>query len=224
MAAVKKKKDDRVAAADLEEHNKKRFEILCGLTIAFFAAVLAVTDLGGGKFGVDEIIAHNEKNNAYTWYQSKSMKQNLAEGERDLLMSLVESGAIQKEKAAGVRVMTDKLGKDIERYSKEKKEILLGSSAVGKQNWVQDVDGKMGAVTGAKQWEQNAEVLGRAGDVFDYSTLFLQLCIVLGAIALVLQIDRFKWIFFSAMTVLGGIGTIIAVKAFLTAFGAPPVG
>lgn len=188
MAAMKKKKNDRVAAADLEEYKKKRFEILCGLVIAFFAAVLAVIDLGAGKFGDDEIIAHNEKNNSYTWYQSKSMKQNLAEGQRDLLTSLVESGAIQKEKAAGVRAMTDKLGKDIERYGKEKKEILLGSSAVGKQNWVQDVDGTM------------------------------------GAIALVLQIDRFKWIFFYTMVGLGAIGTIVAVKAFLTAFGAPPVG
>jgi hypothetical protein len=228
MAAVKKNRVGRAGiaavAAELEEKQKKKFEILCGIVIAFFAAVLAVTDLGAGKYGDDEIIAHNEKSNAYIWYQSKGIKQSLAEGQRDLLTSLVESGAIQKEKAAGVRVMTEKLGKDIERYGKEKKEIHLGSSAVGKRNWVQDVDGKLGGVIGAKQWEQNADVLGKAGDVFDLSTLFLQLCIVLGAIALVLQIDRFKWIFFGAMTVLGCIGMIIAVKAFLTAFGAPPAG
>ena len=229
MATSKKKSVRRVAvaavaAAELDEKEKKKFEILCGVVIAFFAAVLAITDLGAGKYGDDEIIDHNEKSNAYIWYQSKGIKQGLAEGQRDLLVSLVESGAIPKDKAAGVRAMTAKLDKDIDRYGKEKKEILLGSTAVGKKNWIQEIDGKLGAVVGAKQWEQNADVLGKAGDRFDLSTLFLQLCIVLGAIALVLQIDRLKWIFFAVMVVTGCIGMVISVTAFITAFGAPPVG
>lgn len=206
---------------DPEEEQKKKFEILCGVVIAFFAAVLAVTDLGGSKFGDDEIIAHNEKANAYQWYQSKSIKQSLAEGQRDLLKSFLEAGALHGQAAEQTRKTVEKLDREAVRYAKEKKEILLGSAAVGKENWVQDIDGTFGKVVGAKQWEAHAEALGEAGDIFDYATLFLQLCIVLGAIAIVMQIGRMKWVFFVGMVALGIIGTVISVMAYLKAFSAP---
>jgi hypothetical protein len=39
-------------AAEREPEEKGRnFEVLCGVVIALFAAILAVTDLGAGKFG-----------------------------------------------------------------------------------------------------------------------------------------------------------------------------
>jgi hypothetical protein len=209
---------------ELEEAKKKRFEMLCGIIIAFFAAVLAVTDLGAGKYGDDELIAHNEKSNAYQWYQSKSIKQNLVEGERDMLKTLLAAGAIHKNQIPGMKSLVINLDQKIEKYDKEKKEILLGSSAVNKNNWVQEVDGKMGAVIGAKQWEQNTDLLGKAGDFFDYATLFLQLCIVFGAISIVLQIDKFKWVFFASMSVLGFIGTTISIIAFVKAFAIPALG
>ena len=73
------------------------FEIICGIFIAFFAAILAVTDLGAGKYGDDEIIAHNEKTTAYQWFNSKGMKQNIAEGQRDILKNLLLAGVISKD-------------------------------------------------------------------------------------------------------------------------------
>ena len=71
-----------------------RLELKIGLTLALFAAVLAVVDLGGGKFGDDEIIGTNEKANLYQWYQSKSIKQSIIEQEVQLLTGLVEAGAV----------------------------------------------------------------------------------------------------------------------------------
>ena len=53
------------------------FEMICGLTLAVLAAVLAITDIGGGRFGDDEIIAHNQKTNAFNWYQAKAVKESL---------------------------------------------------------------------------------------------------------------------------------------------------
>jgi hypothetical protein len=44
-----------------EEAAGRRFELISGLTLAVLAAVLAVVDLGGGKYGDDEIIGTNEK-------------------------------------------------------------------------------------------------------------------------------------------------------------------
>lgn len=59
--------------------------------------------------------------------------------------------------------------------------------------------------------------LGDAGDVFDYSTFFLQVCLVMGAISLILQDAKLSRTFFTVMIVLGLIGTGFAVMAFLQA-------
>lgn len=206
-------------AAVQEEEKGKHFEALCGILIALFAAILAITDLGAGKFGDDELIAHNEKNNAYLWYQSKGIKETLVEGQRDTLKALVDAGSIRPEQLPAVQRLVQDLEGRVDRYGKEKKEILLGSSAVGEANWVQDVDGEMGQVAGAKQWESQAIALGGAGDVFDNATLFLQMCLVFGAISLVIQKNGTKKSFFYGMIALGLIGTVFSCMAFYQAFG-----
>jgi hypothetical protein len=211
---------DAAPAAERESADKGRnFEILCGVVIALFAAVLAITDLGAGKYGDDELIAHNEKAGAYLWYQSKSIKQTLVEGQRDTLKALVTAGSIRPEQVATVEGLIQKLDGKTQRYGKEKTEILEGSAKVGQANWVQDVDGKMGQVTGAKEWEEKANVLNDVGDTFDYADLFLQLCLVLGAISLVVQRHGTRRAFFVTMVVLGLVGTVFSVMAFHQALG-----
>lgn len=205
---------------DLAEKRAQHFELLSGVTLAFFAAVLAITDLGGGKYGDDEIIGTNEKSSMYQWYQSKSVKQSLVEGQRDMLQSLIDSKAIEKKYSASITIHIKKLNEEIDRYKKEKKELMLGSAAVGKDNWMQEVDGEKGKIVGAKEWEKKVEILGKAGDVFDLSVLWLQLCLVIGAISLVLKNPRLKWVFYGLMVGGGGIGIFFSVRAFLIAFSA----
>jgi hypothetical protein len=201
-----------------KEYNEKRFEIISGITIAVFAAVLAVIGLGAGRYGGDELIAHNEKAEAYEWYQSKAIKQTLIESQKDLLQSFIDSGAIAADKTKSVKKYIDQLGKDITRYGSEKKEILLGSSKVGKKNWVQeDKDGKLGNITGANEWDAQANKLGDAGDWFDLSTLFLQLCLVLGAISLVIRQMMLKYSFYAVFVVIGTIGLVYGIKAYMVA-------
>jgi hypothetical protein len=200
-----------------EQLTENRFEIICGITIAIFAAGLAITDLGAGKFGEDEIIAHNEKANAYQWYNAKSIKENLAEGEKNIIDALIKSGAVQEEKENVLKSVVKGLDVDLSRYSKEKKEILLGSESVGKNGWAQDVEGKMGQIIGAKTWEQRSDRLNAAGDSFDWAVLFLQLCLVIGAIILVMKNERLKNNFFRIMVLLGLIGTGVSIRAFIQA-------
>lgn len=199
----------------MAEEKSNRFEGWCGLTLAVFAAVLAVTDLGAGKYGDDELIAHNQKNGAYLWYQSKGIKETLVEGQRDTLKALVQAGSIRPEQLPAIETMVVSLDADATRYGKEKKEILLGSKAVGQESWVQDVGGEMGKVVGANEWEALAGSLEKAGDIFDYATFFLQLCLVAGAMSLILQVERMRWSFFTAMVLLGLIGSAFSVQAFL---------
>lgn len=217
MAILAEERPEPTPAGAADEAKNNRFEIWCGLFLALFAAILAITDLGAGKYGDDELIAHNSKNGAYLWFQSKGIKETLVEGQRDTLQALVEAGSIQPTQLAAVEKMIASLDADATRYGKEKKEILFGSKSVGQENWAQDVDGEMGRVIGANEWEAQAAGLGKAGDVFDYSTFFLQLCLVAGAISLILQMDRMRWSFFGAMVLLGAIGSGFSVLAFLTA-------
>ena len=200
-----------------QEDGKRSFEVICGVVIALFAAVLAVTDLGAGKYGDDELIAHNEKGGAYLWYQSKGIKETLVEGQRDTLQALVAADSIRPEQIAAVQGLIQKLDSKVQRYGKEKKEILQGSTAVGEANWVQDVGGKMGQVTGAQEWEAKANALDGVGNFFDYSTFFLQLCLVFGAISLVVQRDGVQRTFFRMMIGLGLIGMMISVYSFYLA-------
>lgn len=189
------------------------FEMKCGVLIAIFAAVMAVTDMFAGKYGEDEIKYINEKSSAYMWYQAKSIRETVTEGQRDLLKTLSEGKHINDSSVEKLKEHSDKLSAKIEKYEKEKKEILLGSSKVGEANWVQDIDGKMGVVIGAKEYEEKIEVLAKAGDQFDLSNLFFQLCLVMGAISLVIKKPGLQKIFFYVMLSLGIIGSTFSVLA-----------
>jgi len=202
---------------DNEREKSSGFEMICGLTLAVLAAVLAITDLGAGKFGDDEIIAHNQKANSFDWYQAKGIKQSLVEGQRDILRILLDSQVIPLENQARMGTLMASLDAEIARYRKERKEILLGSSAVGQEGWVLEEDGKLGGVKGAREWEAEIVALGAVGDTFDLATLFLQICLVMGAISLLLKGERMRNTFYALMVALGGGGTVLTVMAYAQA-------
>lgn len=189
------------------------FEIKTGVFIAIFAALMAVSDLFAGKYGDDEIMNTNEKAAAYQWYQSKSIKQSLAEGEISMLNSLVDAGAINPKSLDGVNSHVSKLKTKVVKYEKEKNEILLGSQKVGKENWIQDIDGELGKVVGAKEIEASLKTLGKAGDKFDLASLFYQICLVIGAIAIILKHEQVQKFFFYFMLVLGCSGAFFTYSA-----------
>lgn len=199
--------------------NEDNFEIRCGIVIAIFAAIMAVSDMFAGKYGDDEIKFINEKSNSYMWFQAKSIRATVTEGQRDLINTMLGSKTVGDPQIESLKKHTEKLSKKIAKYDKEKAEILKGSSVVGKENWVQDVNGELGKVTGALEYEQKINVLGEAGDQFDLSNLFFQLCLVMGAISLVTKELRLKKIFFFVMMGMGAVGTTFSLLALrLAAF------
>lgn len=121
--------------------NANRLERKIGLTLALFAAVLAVVDLGAGKYGDDEIIGTNEKASLYQWYQSKSIKQSIIEQEAQLLSGLLQAGAVTADGSRAVQQQLRAARASIARYDGEKREILLGSAAVGPKGQILEVDG-----------------------------------------------------------------------------------
>jgi Domain of unknown function (DUF4337) len=192
------------------DQNDHSFERRAGLTIAIFAALLAITDLLSGKFGDDEILGANERANAYAWYQAKSTKQTLVAHQLELAGIIPEqptfglSTAALEPNTARMDQMR-KWEEEVERYRREKEEILEGSAAVGPAGWsLEDDQGRRGHIIGANQWKGRLERLTAAGDRFDLGSLFLQLALVLGAVAIVAVEVRLKSRYFWAM-VLGGL-------------------
>jgi len=201
----------------IEIKAENRLELIIGLTLAIFAAMLAICELGSSKFGKEQLISNNQKAEAYQWYQSKSIKQSLAESNHDLVKTLLSSGVINPDKKESVEKYISGIDANIKRYSKEKDEILKGSDMVGKDNWVQDKDGKMGQIVGADEYAAKSEKLAEACDNFELALLFLQVCMVLGAISLVIKQDKMKIAFYIFVLALGIMGIIYGIHGFLLA-------
>lgn len=190
-------------------NSRRNFEVVCGLVLSVFAAVLAVADLYSGKYGDDEMAAINEKASAFMWYQSKSIKATTIEGNFELLGSLLRTGSIDSNNFKSIQSHTESLKKDIHRYQREMKEILLGSEKVGETEWSQEVNGEKGKVIGALEWQENAAKLSQVGDRLDLAKLLLQLCLVIGAVSLVIQTKRPQQVFFTFTCVLGLAGSVM---------------
>lgn len=195
-----------------------RFDGQCGVTLAIFASLLAIMELGGSYADYGMEFAQAEKVNAYAWYNSKGIKQNLAEGQRDSLQSLLAAGVIGDAHAAATRDYVARLQQDIVRYEREKDEILRGSAAVGEANWVQELDGERGRIRGAKAWEAESDAYGTVTQIFDLGNLFLQICLVVGAISLVVRSEASRMRFYRGAIGLGVTGSLIGVYAVFRYF------
>jgi hypothetical protein len=209
--------NDPTEAPESAARGFRRFELLCGVTLTIFAAIIAVCDLSAGRFNSEALIANNEKASGYTWYQSKSVKGTLAEGQRDLLRALIRSGAIDPQRRQAIEDEATKLDAEASRYDREQREILLGSRVVGPENWAQEFNGEMGKVIGANEWGTKALELSGAGDTFDLATLLLQLAIVLGAMSLAISLPVVRKTLYSGLVVCGVAGTIVSIVAFQSA-------
>ncbi len=205
----------------MSEEKEKNTEIIIGLLVAFFGAVLAVAGIGSGKYGGDQNMAAAEATKAYAWYQSKSIKNTSLEAQKDLLIALTKSGAIQKDYSTIIDSFITKLEKKSERYKKEMREILEGSDKVGKENWIQDKNGEMGVIIGAQEWEEKTAYLEMVGNWFNYANLFLNLCLVLGAICLVINENKTQKLFLTGMLIMGTIGTLLCIYCFYLGWNTP---
>lgn len=195
--------------------SEDRFEVICGVLLAIFAAILAWADVGGSNVAEDRSLSSDSQTSAYAWYQSKGIKQALAEGQRDTLAGLLIAGSFTAAQAPGVTVQLKDLDAQIKRYDKEKAEILKGSQAVGKENWTQDVAGEMGKIIGADEYKARVEQLNAIDNIYDNAGLFMQLCLVMGALSLVFKFMPLRLSFLGASILLGAYGFFQAIRGFL---------
>jgi len=198
---------------------QKKLDLALPLCIAIFAASLGVNDLLSGNYGADEIKLSNLRNNSLQWYQSKGIKGTIVEGQADLVKVLINSGSIALDKRGNMAELLRQLQSKVNRYDSEKREILMGSRQIPVEQWTQEVDGKMGQLVGAKEYEQQIDQLASAGDCFDLASMLFQLCLVTGAVGIVVPQASMKWAFFQATVCIGLVGIILGGQGLYRALG-----
>ncbi|MGB2761738.1 DUF4337 domain-containing protein [Maribacter sp. Hel_I_7] len=196
----------------------ERAEAIGGVLIALFAALMAISQMVNGELEEEMMIAHNNVVSYSNWYQSKSIKESLKESELDYLKALIESGIVTEEKKPVIEQKIAEVREKIIKYESEKTEILLGSKHVGKENWVQDIEGEMGIITGVKEWERLTKSYDYATKRFDYALLFFQICIVLGAVCIIIYDNpRLQKGLIGLMIIFGITGASLSIYGYLLA-------
>ena len=106
--------------ADVElPEAKDPFEKGVALTIAIIAVVLSFVENQGDNAKTDAIVKTNEAANQWAYYQSKSLKGNLAESSATLLALLAPADA------TAAKAKQEEMTKEVARYEGEKKEIKV---------------------------------------------------------------------------------------------------
>tara|TARA_R110002033_G_scaffold114251_1_gene159181 strand:- start:28 stop:672 length:645 start_codon:yes stop_codon:yes gene_type:complete len=195
-----------------------RTETIGGILIAVFAALLAIAELVNNNLEEEMMIAHSQFVNYSNWYQSKSIKQSLKESELDYLNALTETGIIPEDKTKNIKAKIAQTKSMVLKYEAEKTEILVGSSNVPREHWAQDLDGEMGKIIGIIEWEKLTQDYETATKKFDLGKLLFQICIVLGAVCIIIRDNKkLQKNFIVLMLAFGAIGILISAYGFILA-------
>ena len=193
----------------------KKIENRGGVLIIIFIGFLAVLKLITN--GIEEKVAiANYKHASYSsWYNAKSIKQVIKEGERDYLISLVNGGLVAEDKSNEIQAriqLTNDLSK---KYDQEKIEILEGSANIPKSTWSQDLFGEFGKIVGLKEWEEISTNYIKVMAKINIAVLFLQISVVFGILGLIVDVNlNLQKVFTWTMALTGLIGTIFGVYGY----------
>ena len=213
MSTIKSEQTSTTTPRTLE-----RTETIGGILIAVFAALLAIAELVNNNLEEEMMISHSQFVNYSNWYQSKSIKQSLKESELDYLNALTETGIIPEDKIKNINAKIAQTKGMVLKYEAEKTEILVGSSNVPREHWAQDLDGEMGKIIGINEWEKLTQDYETATKKFDLGKLLFQICIVLGAVCIIIRDNKkLQKNFIILMLAFGAIGILISAYGLILA-------
>lgn len=135
------------------------FEKQVALTIAILAVVLAFDGNAGDNAKTDAIVFTTQAANKWAYFQSKSIKQNIAESNLALLNALTATDP------AKAKAEQEKLAGEVARYDTEKKQLSEE----------------------AKELEKSADHGQLINDRSDRAALFLQVAIVLCSVSILVH-------------------------------------
>lgn len=184
-------------AADLmdQEHTRDRFKQRAAVMIAIFAALLAVTGLGGQNATKDALNSNIQASNDWNFFQAKNMRQTayaLAADELDL--GWMADPAMPPEAKAALKAKAEAYRKNVARYESEP----------------ETGEGKKELVARAKQNEAKRDHALKQDPYFDYAEALLQIAIVLISVAIVADV---VWLSFFG-GIVGALGTLLMINGY----------
>jgi hypothetical protein len=97
------------------------------VAVAVIATVMALSNIASHEVVREMNLTASEVNNAWAYFQSKSLKQHLAENARDLLTAQSELAGVG---ASGARARVDRYASEVQRYQREKDQIQHEAEAL----------------------------------------------------------------------------------------------
>ena len=138
------------------------------LSTTLLAVAAAFSTLKGGSFSTQTQLATVSASNKWSYFQSKSLKQTARETEREII-TVVAAGAANPEAKAVAVASVAKIEKEIKRYDEEKAAIKLEAETL----------------------DAKASYCQARGGNFGMAIMFLQIAIMLSAIAALMKKKSF---------------------------------
>ncbi len=185
-------------AAELmdQERTENRFKQRAAVAIAMFAALLAITGLGGQNATKEALNSNIQASNDWNFFQAKNQRQTayaLAADEFEL--GWINDPALPPEAKAALKAKAEQYRKTVARYESEP----------------DTGEGKKELIARAKQNEAKRDHALKQDPYFDYAEALLQIAIVLISVAIVADV---VWLSFFGGA-LGLIGTALMINGYL---------
>ncbi|TAH21172.1 MAG: DUF4337 domain-containing protein [Cytophagales bacterium] len=169
------------------EIDESKFEKFVALTTSFIAVGLAISTILNNAAGDDLLVFRSEANNKWSYFQSKSIKQNIVEMEIGNIELSLENENISENYKAKAKEKIAYFESEVKRYDTEKDQIG----------------------TEAKTAEGLMEKADKKGLKLDLAEALYQISIVLAAISMIAK-NRPTWYLSMA---LGGLAICITTYA-----------
>jgi hypothetical protein len=140
------------------------------VTATVLAVLTAIAAARGGACGAKTQLLTAVESSQWAYYQSKSIKQNLAETQKNIFECQLP-GAANPEQKAAIEKKLAAAGQEASRYEAEKNQIRADAEKTGATN----------------------KLLGKKGGYFSSSVVFFQIAIMLASVSALLK-KRYMWI------------------------------
>ena len=152
------------------EEKKESWLNYLALTTVIFAVCATLSTFKGGSFSTRSVMSQSQASDQWAYYQAKSIKQNLAESQKNAFEVEALGAASDEQKtlyANKLKIATD----EISRYDSEKNQIRKEAEDTAALN----------------------KLIAKKGNFFSGSVVFFQLGIMLSSVSALLK-RKFMWV------------------------------
>jgi hypothetical protein len=195
---------EALAEEQAESRDNDRFRSRAALVIAFLAALLAISSVGGDNAGDDVIVSNIHASDTWAFYQAKNVRQTATTLAADALESdlKIHGSELSADARKSIEARIARYRATVERYNDEPDASAPADSTLG--------EGKRQLSARARMFEARRTQAESQDTSFDYAGALYQIAIVLGSVS-ILALSR-KVL---AMSVVTGIAaTLLTINGY----------